>query len=440
MKSQSILEKNSKLILAVLLVVSLAAGYLLVEALYRWYLYRHYTVQAGYLVMTTDVPPVTTTFGQPGSVFGVFAAAKPFTLTIYAPDGTMFDRHRVPINNLGWVSAYDYTRQKAPSEYRITIVGDSLTASINNAKPWPDILQRKLNGDKSLLAKLGVKKISVLNLGVAGASMGMMANPLAVIAHRFSPDMVVVNFVIEDLPRPYSDDYKTTPPEPTTPPVDTSSETEIKPFLIKVDGMQIPISCASSPQDLSNPDCKVSVMWYVPQDRVFDKDSINHIKFHAAKEIVWHRVALSKEPLVWRQLFGEPIIQQATTALPAPHVISEKKDEKERARAIEVLKFINSMNQNMLVLHNPLYPHMKGQTYIPDVKLESALDPLTEEAQKAGINISRMDRYMPVERGEMEWKRWYNLPNDGHWSDYGAEVYASAVYNVIRQRLLANKQ
>ncbi len=440
MKPQSIIEKNSNLILAILLVVSLAAGYLLVEALYRWYLYRHYTVQVGYLVMTTDVPPVTTTFGQSGSVFGVFAAAKPFTLTIYAPDGTMFDRHRVPINNLGWVSAYDYTRRKAPSEYRITVVGDSLTASINNSKPWPDILQRKLNGDKSLLAKLGVKKISVLNLGVAGASMGMMANPLAVIAHRFSPDLLVVNFVIEDLPRPYSDDYKTMSPEPKTPPLDVSTETDIKPFLIKVDGMQIPISCASSPQDLSNPDCKVSVMWYVPQEHVFDKDSINHIKFHAAKEIVWHRVALSKEPLVWRQLFGEPIIQQATTALPAPHVISERKDEKESARAIEALKFINLMNRNMLVLHNPLYPHMKGQTYIPDVKLASALDPLMEEAQKSGIEIARMDRYMPVEKGEIEWRRWYNLPNDGHWSDYGAEVYATAVYTVIRQRMLANKQ
>jgi hypothetical protein len=439
LKPQSIVEKNSILILAILLVLSLIAGYLLVEASYRWYLYRHYTVQAGYLVMTTDVPPVTTTFGQPGSVFGVFAAAKPFTLTIYAPDGTMFDRHRVPVNNLGWVSEYDYARQKVPSEYRIAVVGDSLTASINNSQPWPDALQRKLNADKPLLAKLGVQKISVLNLGVAGASMGMMANPLAVIAHRFSPDMLVVNFVIEDLPRPYSDDYKIMPQEPTTPPIDTSTETEIKPFLIKVDGMQIPISCASLPQDLSNPDCKVSVMWYVPQDRVFDKDSINHIKFHAAKEIVWHRVTLSKEPLVWRQLFGEPIIQQATTALPTPHIISENRDEKERTRAVNVLKFIYSINQNVLVLHNPLYPHMKGKTYIPDVTLASALDPLVEEAHKSGIEITRVDQYMPVEKGEKEWKRWYNLPNDGHWSDYGAEVYASAVYTVIRQRLLANK-
>jgi len=436
LKPPSLFEKKDKLIQVILLVASLAAGYLLVEALYRWYLYRHYAVQAGYLVMTTNVPPVTTTFGQPGSIFGVFAAAKSFMLTIYAPDGTMFDRHRVPINNLGWVSEYDYMRQKAPSEYRIAIVGDSLTASINNSKPWPDILQRKLNGDRPLLARLGVQKISVLNLGVAGASMGMMANPLAVIARRFSPDMLVVNFIIEDLPRPYTDDYKKMPTEPAKLPADAAAETEIKPFFVNVDGMQIPISCSSSPQDLANPDCKVSVMWYLPQDHIFDKDAINHIKFHAAKEIVWHRVALSKEPLVWRQLFGKSIIQQATTALPAPHIISENKDEKERARAIEVLKFISSMNRNMLVLHNPLYPHLKGKTYIPDVTLPSALDPLIGEAKKSGIEITRMDRYMPVNLGENEWKRWYNLPNDGHWSDYGAEVYASAVYQVIRKRLL----
>jgi hypothetical protein len=83
---------------------------------------------------------------------------------------------------------------------------------------------------------------------------------------------------------------------------------------------------------------------------------------------------------------------------------------------------------------------MKGQTYIPDVTLASALDPLIEEAQKSGIEITRMDRYMPVKKGEDEWRRWYNLPNDGHWSDYGAEVYASAVYQVIRKRLLASHE
>jgi len=433
-------ERHARLAQAVLVVVSLLVGYILIEAGYRLYLYRHYTVQPGYLVMTTDVPPVATTFGRPGSVFGLFAAGKPFTLTIYAPDGTMFDRHRVPVNNLGWVSEFDYARRKEVSEYRIAVVGDSLTASINNSQPWPDVLQRRLNEDKPLLAKLGVRRISVLNLGVAGASMGMMANPLSVIARRFSPDLLVVNFIVEDLPRPYADDYAKVPDDPTPTPPDIASESEIKPPYVKVDGLQIPLSCSSQPEVLSNPDCKVSVMWYVPKETVFDRDAINHIKFHAAKQIVWHRVMLSKEPLVLRQLMGRAIIQQATTDLPAPHLLSVKRDEEERARAIAVLKFIQSIHPNTLVLHNPLYPHLKGETYIHGVTLASDLDPLMEEARKSGVSITRMERYMPVEKGEREWTRWYNLPNDGHWSNYGAEVYAAAVQQVIEQRLLSGRK
>jgi hypothetical protein len=435
MKQSSLFERHDKLIQIILLVASLAVGYGVAEAAYRLYLYRHYAVHPGYLVMTTNVSPVVTTFGKPGSIFGVFAAGKPFTLTIYAPSGVMFDRHRVPINNLGWVSEYDYARKKGPSEYRIAVIGDSLTASINNSKPWPDILQQKLNADKALLAALHVQKITVLNLGVAGASMGMMANPLSVIAHRFSPDLVIVNFIIEDLPRPYADDYTKLVPEPATT-SDVADESEVKPFYVRIDGLQIPLSCSSAPFDLANPDCKVSVMWYVPNDTVFDRDAINHIKFHAAKTIVWHRVMLSKEPLLLRQLLGNPIIQQATTALPAPRLLSVSRDEEERRRAIGTLKFINSINPNVLVIHNPLYPHMKGQTYIPGITLASDLDPLIAESKQSGISITRMAAYMPVKKGDAEWRRWYNLPNDGHWSNYGAELYALAVYRVLRQRLL----
>ncbi len=440
MEPQSIFERRSGLIQVALIVGSLTIGYLLVEAMYRWYLYRHYTVQASYLVMTTDVRPATTTYGLPGSIFGPFRGGKPYTLTVYAPDGTMFDRHLVRINNLGWVSQYNYSRKKDPSEYRIAIVGDSYTAGVNNSAPWPDTLQRKLNADHQLLASLGVKKISVLNLGLPGASLGAMAQ-LSVIARRFSPDMLIVNFIIEDLPRAYADNFDKVFPEPAILPNDTlDSEKEITPYHIMVDGVEVPIGCSSQPEDLSNPDCKVSVMWYVPNNLVFDKNSINHIRQHAAKEIVWHRVALSTKPLALLALLGRPIIQQGTTSLPLPRVISEKKDEDERIMAIRAMKFIRTLNQNVLILHNPTYPHMTGKTYVPDVTLASWLDPLIRDAKKSGIDIVRMDQYMPVDKGDQEWRHWYNLPYDGHWSNYGAEIYAAAVYKVAHQHLLANKQ
>ena len=436
----SIFERKRKALEVLLVLIFLAVGYLLVEATYRWVLYLRYVHHAVYPVMTINVPQTASTFGQPGSIFGWYVPAKPFMLTQYAPDGTMFDRHRVAINNLGWVSQYDYTRRKAPSEYRIAIVGDSLTASINNSHPWPDILQRKLNADKQLLAKLRVQKISVLNLGVAGASMEMMANPLAVIAQRFSSDMLIVNFIAEDLSRRHDDNFEIILPEPPVPPSDIFMATNAQlPPHIDVDGFEIPLDCRSGPAVPSNPACKVSTLWYSPSDSVIDRDSLNRTKRKAARILLWDRMILSPKPLAILDLLGKPIIPRADAALPLLPVAMNK-EEQDQDIGIRALKTIRTLHRNMLVLHNPLYWHLKGHAYSTDQSLAPILDPFIAAAKQDGINIVRMERYMPVAKGDGEWRRWYNhLPYDGHWSDYGAEVYANAVLQAVREHLLTKQ-
>jgi len=431
-------SKKSRGLEILLVLVSLTIGYALIEASYRWVLYLRYVHQAVYPVMTSNVRRTVTTFGEPGSVFGWYAPSKPFTVTQYAPDGTMFDRHRVPINNLGWVSEYDYARQKAPSEYRIAIVGDSLTASINNSKPWPDILQRKLNADKGLLSRLKVTKISVLNLGVAGASMEMMANPLAVIARRFSTDMIVVNFIAEDLSRRHTDDFEKIPPEPPRLPSDVPIADKGLPVPhIDVDGFEIPLDCKSGPTIPSNPNCRVSTMWYASSDAEYSKDDLNRIKRKAARMLLWDRMILSPKPLAILELLGKPIIPRAAAA-DSSRTMPVTREVEDRDIGIRALKVIRSLSKNMAVLHNPLYWHLKGHIYSTDQKLSPILDPFIADAKGAGIDIVRMEQFMPVDKGEGEWRRWYNhLPYDGHWSDYGAEIYAGAVMQVIRERLLA---
>jgi tetratricopeptide (TPR) repeat protein len=107
----------------------------------------------------------------PGSVEGHHPPNSVAALTQFNKNDHIVQRHNVRINNLGWISHYNYERSKAPNEFRIAIVGDSMTASQNNEIPWPDVLQRKLNADADLLAALDVKTITVLNLGVAGAEV-----------------------------------------------------------------------------------------------------------------------------------------------------------------------------------------------------------------------------------------------------------------------------
>ena len=153
---------------ASLVVISLLVGYLFVEAGYRGYLYYSYVVKAEFSVATIDVRERSVNFGIPGSLEGIYPPHSVFTLTQYDKDNLILDRHRVHINNLGWVSHYDYEPTKAPAEFRIAIVGDSLTASVNNEIPWPDVLQRKLNADTELLTALEIERVTVFNFGIAG--------------------------------------------------------------------------------------------------------------------------------------------------------------------------------------------------------------------------------------------------------------------------------
>jgi hypothetical protein len=110
----------------------------------------------------------------------------------------------------------------------------------------------------------------------------------------------------------------------------------------------------------------------------------------------------------------------------SPGIISSEEDEK---IGLDVLQFIRALHKNMLVLHNPVYWYMTGERPTP------TLDKFIGLAQKANIDVIRMEKYLPYDKGESEWRRWYNLPHDGHWSDYGAELYGDAVYRVIRDKL-----
>jgi hypothetical protein len=146
---------------------------------------------------------------------------------------------------------------------------------------------------------------------------------------------------------------------------------------------------------------------------------------------------LSPRPLAILELLGKPIIPRAAAALSA-QMLSVNGEEQDRDIGIRALEVIRALNKNMLVLHNPLYWHLKGRIYSTEQKLSPILDPFIAAAKQDGIDIIRMEQYMPVDKGESEWRRWYNhLPYDGHWSNYGAEIYAGAVLQVLRRHLLA---
>jgi hypothetical protein len=448
-----------RLFAAIVVPASLLIGYLLMEAGYRGYLYFLYVIDHNYFVTTVTVRPFTELAAQPGGVYGNYQPHRPITFSSYDGAGRLLQRHTIRINNYGWPSEHDYSRTKLAGEFRIAIVGDSMTASINNERPWPDVLQRHLNADRHLLNVLDAERISVLNLGVVGASVQFMANPLAVVARRFSADLVVMNFIGDDLARRHGDVFsKKNPvpalvPEPAT--VNDAAPQVTQPDLV-IDGVGIDIAGCPPPRDLSNPTCSVSPYFLLPEGRQLDTEELNRIKSALASRAVWSRIITSTKPLLLLELMGRPAVKHPGSASVSikiwikrwlqgddrPQAIvnmrdttqSAEKEQEDLEIGIGAVKFMKAMHKELMLTHNPLYWYLIGQMREP------AVDRLNAALSREGIEVTRLVKYLPGNKGEQDWVKWYNLPYDGHWSDLGAEIYGEAMYKAIRERLLETRR
>src|SRR5262245_20063989 len=109
------------------------------------------------------------------------------------------------------VSQFEYPQRKPRGEFRIGIIGDSMTASIHNNVRWTEVLEAELNASPKWRARVGGAFTRVINFGVDGMGMIQFAAVLRHHAMDFEPDLVVVNFISDDILRRFR--YKSTPPK-----------------------------------------------------------------------------------------------------------------------------------------------------------------------------------------------------------------------------------
>src|SRR5215211_420655 len=97
----------------------------------------------------------------------------------------------------------NYPVEKSADEFRIALFGDSFTASNAVYLRWADLLQDYLNRSPDWHSFTGHKFTRVLNFGMDGTGVGQWAAVYRFLAHRFSPDMVIVNVFIDDVMRQF---------------------------------------------------------------------------------------------------------------------------------------------------------------------------------------------------------------------------------------------
>lgn len=107
-------------------------------------------------------------------------------------------------NRYGQVTDYDFPIVKPKKEYRIIVIGDSFTANVTNTVRWPDMLQVQLNRDPIWKSFVHNKFTRVINLGRDGIGIVQFPDVLQIDGLKFSPDLVIINFITDDIPRrPY---------------------------------------------------------------------------------------------------------------------------------------------------------------------------------------------------------------------------------------------
>jgi hypothetical protein len=363
---------------------------------YRVWLYHTYVVAAAYPVNTVDYPPFFGPVFVGSEMLGPYPPNTRFELRQYGPDGAYQRTSHVSVNNLGWVSPDDYSPSKAPGQFRVAILGDSLTASINNDIPWPHIVQEEL--------RKALPQAIVMNLGSPGMNTQLMARLTLPIAQRLAADAVIVNMIIENLDFPLQKE--------SGPPAVQEEDlllTSPAPRTLLIGDVTVPFFCPKSADG-----CMINPVWNVPRGRELSQSEVTDVKQVSARLALRNRLLWTRRSLLFSP---QGVMQSAPTA---------SSEEQIRAALVALLA-IREAYPNLLVTINPL------EWYYDPTRLPAKAGSFISQARGAGVEVVDMREFLPEASAE-ERHLWWNMPFDGHWSNRGAEIYGRAIAGVIMER------
>jgi hypothetical protein len=131
-----------------------------------------------------------------------FKVNETFATGLVATNGHV-QEYVVRTNSLGYLSDRPYRTERDPAaaEYRIAVLGDSMTGTTTMSRHWVDTLEDLLN-DRAVLRKaVEGKTFKTINLGWPGAGFEAFLKAYLEKAKKFSPDMVIINFIELDFAR-----------------------------------------------------------------------------------------------------------------------------------------------------------------------------------------------------------------------------------------------
>jgi hypothetical protein len=399
--------KKPRLILAIV-TIFMVMGLVTLVVIEKAYRSNHYEKLMG-LMDAKTVYSFTTTSAplyQYDEVAGYsYVPDADVKFRFYSSDNQFIRESSCRVNNMGHLDPRDYTIEKPPNEYRIACIGDSFTGTPQNEVQWSVALMDVCNDDEEMKQLTDKSFFRTYNLGLDGTGFVQWPRVYEGKAKQYQPDLVIVNIYFDDPLRNFM--YRATLP--------------IKSDLGKYSVM---VASNSEPVDFSNYDVRYGISIITDPSTLDDPDRAAAIK----REIYKARI----DGLPWKGfglhclsgLFEKHSLLDPKWS-PNPRFPSEEEAIKASVEAVRELK---RLHPHMIVLSHPSIQECKNGEPSPIVAK-------FQEALGEDVPIIMMLDYLPLDKGEEEIKRWYNLPHDEHPSDYGCELYGKAVRDRVAEYL-----
>jgi hypothetical protein len=378
--------------LAILFFAQIVLTYLVVETGYRWYYHRDLDAEISGIILSQSPLP------EKGHAARIFDQYSGYRYPPHAENhlGYPWFTHW-HTNSHGHRSNEEYPVEKPPGEFRIAVVGDSFTANITSNVSWTDELQSRLNGSDKWRAAVQNQNTRVINFGIDGT--GFEHYPGVVLHHvpPFKPDLIIVNFVVDDILRKMQRESIGRRPERSVrdvvnvimAPIDWFEPCSL--ILTRTIGPYWNIGCKRIPSD--------------PQEFAYQRTY---------------------------QLRRHPTREQAITA------------------SVEAIRDIMSTKTPLIFLHHPMAEELNFtaqnwaglvedvQQRLPTWRFTSTLPQLSarldgrrvsDRQEWSALTPSQLGALPQAEKPELY--RLFYLPADAHYTDHGNRVYGEIVADFL---------
>jgi hypothetical protein len=353
---------------------------------------------------------------------------------VFDADHRLLLESSIKTNAQGYRSAFDYAPPSA-GEFRIAVLGDSLTAQHMSRSPWTDVVQRRLNADTGLAATVDAKRFAVYNFGVVGAGFDTFAQVYMDHARRFQPHLVLVNFITPDVMR---HDLRVEPVEN----LGLGRRLYRGGVDVTVDSVAATalLACDAPDPELGRQGCSPSTVVRIDNRFAFDKEVIRRVKLNLSRQYTWS--------LLWRSTYGYALAAAMGQPFSAAHksfadilslfghriaggLAASPSIADSVARSAAAVARLSDSAAPLVFLHNPT----SGELLAGVDRTPLAI----ELAAKSGVRVFYMAEALGERDDADSVRKWFNLPHDSHFSDRGVEVYGGAVYRVVRNLLLSKE-